>query len=246
MSRNNPETEPRLWANPRNERLESHTDRSSITSSMMVPQRIASSSSAPNPAVAINVDSARMMPNDSLSNEQLANPADRKVSPGMLVREVLQVVIPALLLALVIHLFLAQATVVYGRSMEPNLSESQRLIIDKLSYRLHTPQRNDIVVLNLPTMDEMLVKRIVGLPGETVAIRNGIVYINGVELEESFQHNLSDYDTPEVTLGPLNYFVLGDNRTNSNDSRVFGSVKREHVVGRVWLRYWPMNELRLF
>lgn len=242
MSRNDPKTEPRLWTRAHIERLESQTNGSPV----MMPQPLASSSSIPKSALAINADSARPMPNDSLTTEQLAHASERKVSPEMLIREILQVVIPALLLALVIHLFLAQATVVYGRSMEPNLSESQRLIIDKLSYRLHTPQRNDIVVLNLPTMDEMLVKRIVGLPGETVAIRNGIVYINGIELEESFQHNLSDYDTPELTLGPLNYFVLGDNRTNSNDSRVFGSVKREHVVGRVWLRYWPMNEVRLF
>ncbi len=178
--------------------------------------------------------------------EEVAHPPKRRISPELLIREILQVVVPALLLALVIHLFLAQATVVYGRSMEPNLSESQRLIIDKISYRLHTPQRNDIVVLNLPTMDEMLVKRIVGLPGESVAIQNGIVYINGIELEESFQHNLSDYDTPELVLGPLSYFVLGDNRTNSNDSRVFGSIKREYIVGRVWLRYWPMNQFHLF
>lgn len=172
--------------------------------------------------------------------------ADETLSPGTVFREILQVILPALILALVIHLFLAQATVVYGRSMEPNLSESQRLIIDKLSYRFYTPQRNDIVVLNIPSMEEMLVKRIVGLPGETVEIYNGSVYINGRMLEERFRHNLSDYDTAPVILGPLSYFVLGDNRTNSNDSRVFGSVKRDHIVGRVWLRYWPLNQFRLF
>lgn len=172
--------------------------------------------------------------------------AEVSISTGTVFREILQVIIPALLLALLIHLFLAQATVVYGRSMEPNLSESQRLIIDKISYRLRSPKRNDIVVLNMPLMDEMLVKRIIGLPGETIEIQNGVVYINGNALHERFQHNLSDYDTPALTLGPLSYFVLGDNRTNSNDSRVFGSVKREYIVGRVWLRYWPLNQFRLF
>lgn len=186
------------------------------------------------------------MPDELIESESDVEQPAKALSTGTIIREILQVVVPALLLALVIHLFLAQATVVYGRSMEPNLSESQRLIIDKLSYRFRTPQRNEIVVLNIPTMDEMLVKRIVGLPGERVAIRNGIVYINSIELEESFQHNLSDYDMSEMTLGPLSYFVLGDNRTNSNDSRVFGSVKRETIVGRVWLRYWPLQESRLF
>ena len=198
------------------------------------------------PNLNVIVHSATPMPEELTPENIDSDNAEKSLSPGVIVREILQVVVPALLLALVIHLFLAQATVVYGRSMEPNLSESQRLIIDKLTYRIRSPERNDIVVLNIPTMDEMLVKRVVGLPGESVAIRNGIVYINGQELEEDFRHNLSDYDVPEITLGPLSYFVLGDNRTNSNDSRVFGSIKREHIVGRVWLRYWPINQLRFF
>jgi signal peptidase I len=173
-------------------------------------------------------------------------------SPGglavgfFLLREIVQVMLPALLLALVIHLFLAQATVVYGRSMEPSLFESQRLIIDKISYRVHPPQRNDIVVLNLPGMDEMLVKRIIGLPGEEVEVRDGKLYINGVLMKETFIAHTAHYDFPATTLGPLNYFVLGDNRDNSNDSRSFGSVQREHIVGRVWLRYWPLRQFAIF
>ena len=164
----------------------------------------------------------------------------------LLMQEIIQVVLPALVLALVIHLFLAQATIVYGRSMEPNLFEAQRLIIDKISYRFRTPQRNDIVVINMPTMEEMLVKRIVGLPGETVEIHQGVVLIDGQMLSETFPHNLSEYDTPTITLGPLQYFVLGDNRGNSNDSRSFGSIQREYIIGRVWLRYWPLNQFYLF
>jgi signal peptidase I len=161
-------------------------------------------------------------------------------------RETLQVVVPALLLALLVHLFLAQATVVYGQSMEPNLSAYQRLIIDKISYHLRSPQRNDIVVIDLPGMDEMLVKRIVGLPGETVELRNGIVLINGEPLAESFPHDFSLQTLPAQELGPLQYFVLGDNRGNSNDSRSFGPIQREYIVGRVWLRYWPLNQLKYF
>lgn len=160
--------------------------------------------------------------------------------------EAAQVVIPALVLALVVHLFLAQATVVFGQSMEPNLHPHQRLIVDKISYRLHAPQRNDIVVIRLPDMEELLVKRIVALPGELVEIRSGIVYVNGEVVAEPFPHDMTPYDMSPIVLGPLSYFVLGDNRSNSNDSRAFGPVTLDEILGRVWLRYWPLNELARF
>jgi signal peptidase I len=161
-------------------------------------------------------------------------------------KETVQVVVPALLLALVVHLFLAQATVVYGQSMEPNLYPYQRLIIDKVSYLVRSPIRNDIVVLDLPSMNEMLVKRIVGMPGETVEIREGIVIIDGQPLPEPFPHDLSYQNMTSLRLGPLQYFVLGDNRDNSNDSRAFGPVDRQYIVGRVWMRYWPLDQLKYF
>lgn len=161
-------------------------------------------------------------------------------------RETFQVIAPAVLLALVVHLFLAQATVVFGQSMEPNLSQNQRLIVDKLSYRFHPPERDDIIVLDLPEMDEMLVKRVVGLPGEVVEVRNGIIHVNGEPILEPFAHDATPFDMEAITLGPLNYFVLGDNRGNSNDSRVFGPVHRDYILGRVWLRYWPVDQLKLF
>lgn len=163
-----------------------------------------------------------------------------------LLQETLQVVLPALLLALTVHLFLAQATVVFGQSMEPNLSAHQRLIIDKISYRFRPPQRDDIVVLKIPSMDELLVKRIVALPGEKVAIQNGTVYINDVPLPEPFLQDPSNQSMEPIVLGPLDYFVLGDNRGNSNDSRVFGPIKRDYILGRVWLRYWPLDQFKYF
>jgi signal peptidase I len=160
--------------------------------------------------------------------------------------DMLQVIVPALALALVVHLFLAQATVVYGQSMEPNLAQYQRLVVDKISYRFHAPQRDDIVVLSLPQMDEMLVKRVVGLPGETISIDDGVLYIDGVAHPEAFPHDTVAYDMAPVVLPPLYYFVLGDNRGNSNDSRSFGPVHRDSIVGRVWLRYWPLDKATIF
>lgn len=160
--------------------------------------------------------------------------------------EAIQIVLPALILALMVHLFLAQATIVFGQSMEPNLHPHQRLIVDKISYRLHPPQRNDIVVIDLPHMNELLVKRVVALPGEIVEIRKGIVYVNGDPLPEPFPHDMTPYDMAPITLGPLSYLVLGDNRSNSNDSRSFGPVTLDQILGRVWFRYWPLDELSLF
>ena len=189
-------------------------------------------------------------PESNYTPEQDAREETR--SPGFAaalkhaVQEALQVMLPALALALVVHLFLAQATVVFGQSMEPNLHANQRLIVDKLSFKLHSPQRDDIVVVDRPDMDEMLVKRIVALPGETVEIKRGIVYVNGNAVPEPYPHDLSEYDMRPIRLEPLSYFVLGDNRGNSNDSRYFGPIKREEIIGRVWLRYWPLNQFTLF
>ncbi|MCB0060659.1 MAG: signal peptidase I [Caldilineaceae bacterium] len=178
------------------------------------------------------------------------SPAGEPETPHVgrfVLRELVQVLFPALLLALTIHLFLAQATIVYGRSMEPNLHERQRLIVDKFTYRFfHAPRRNDIVVIKLPDMDELLVKRIVGLPYEMIEIEGGIVYINGEKLPEPFPHGIYLQNMPPRQLGALEYFVLGDNRGNSNDSRVFGPILRDDIKGRVWFRYWPLNELHAF
>ena len=160
-------------------------------------------------------------------------------------REVLETILPAILIALLINVFVGQATRVEGQSMEPSLHSDQRLVIEKLSYRLHGPKRFDIVVLRLPSQgDELLIKRVIALPGETVEIGDGQVYINGEALEEPY---LSQTTRPgrhgEVSVPPLHVYVLGDNRSHSNDSRSFGPIPIEHVVGRAWVSYWPPEEI---
>jgi signal peptidase I len=162
-------------------------------------------------------------------------------------REVLETVLPALLIALLINVFVGQATRVEGQSMEPNLHSEQRLVVEKLSYHFHGPQRFDIVVLKVPSQgEELLIKRVVGLPGETVEIKDGGVYINGEILDEPF---IDEYTQPgrhdQVTVPPLHVFVLGDNRDRSNDSRSFGPVPIENVIGRAWLSYWPLADAGL-
>jgi signal peptidase I len=158
-----------------------------------------------------------------------------------LLREVLETVLPALLIALLINVFVGQATRVEGQSMEPNLHSDQRLVVEKLSYRFHGPKRFDIVVIKMPNQgEELLIKRVIGLPGETVEFKDGHVYVNGEMLEESFTSEETQAGRQSaVTVPPLHIFVLGDNRNRSNDSRSFGAVPIENIIGRAWFSYWP-------
>jgi signal peptidase I len=169
-----------------------------------------------------------------------------------LVREVLETIVPAVLIALLINLFLAQATRVYGQSMEPNLHTDQRLVVEKLSYNrylrqylgLPGPRRGDVVVIHLRSQsDELLIKRVIGLPGDVVEIRDGLVFVNGLALAEPYVAGETNGAYGPATVPPLNIFVLGDNRNFSNDSRSFGTVPLKDVVGRAWFSYWPADDL---
>jgi len=161
-----------------------------------------------------------------------------------LLYEVLETVLPALVIVLVVNLFLAQATRVEGQSMEPNLHDNQRLIIEKISYHLHPPQRGDIVVLRLPNRrSDPLIKRVIAMPGETVEISNGQVLINGRLLNEPYLTRNTYQNVPPSVVPPGQVFVLGDNRSLSNDSRAFGFVPFSDIVGRAWFRYWPPLEI---
>ncbi len=172
--------------------------------------------------------------------------------PGALVRlvrgilsEVVGTLLPAVLIAVLIHLFLAQATRVYGQSMEPTLHTDDRVIVEKLSYRFHPPQRGDIVVVKVSGRSQPLIKRIVGLPGETIAIHDGRVFINDAPLNEPYLRSPTHGFLPPTRIPPMHYFVLGDNRDASNDSRSFGPVPRDAILGRAIFRYWPPHMMGL-
>ena len=160
-------------------------------------------------------------------------------------RELFVTVIQAVILALLIIYFVAQATVVHGRSMEPSLHTNQRLIIDKVSYRFFRPQRGDIVVIDVADSELPLIKRVVGLPGETVEIRDSQVLIDGRVLVEPYLPVMNQADYGPVQVPPETLFVMGDNRLDSRDSRVFGPVAIEQVLGRAWVSYWPLGEIGL-
>ena len=158
-------------------------------------------------------------------------------------REAMETVLPAVLIALLINLFLAQATRVQGQSMEPNLHANQRLVVEKISYRFHKPRRGDVVVLKCSAQGELLIKRVVALPGEQVEIKGGQLYVNGCALDEPYPTQPSSHDYGPTVVPPRHVFVLGDNRSFSNDSRAFGPVPFENIVGRAWFSYWPPDEM---
>lgn len=147
--------------------------------------------------------------------------------------------------------FVGQRAEVEGASMENTLHNGDNLIVDKLSYRFHDPERFDIIVFPFQYQaNTYYIKRIIGLPGETVQImEDGSIYINGEKLEESYGREVIQPETigraaEPIVLGEDEYFVMGDNRNNSSDSRtdIVGNIKREDIIGKAWLRIWPLSD----
>ena len=165
--------------------------------------------------------------------------------------ELLKFAALALLIVLPVRLFIAQPFIVSGASMDPTFHNGQYLIIHELSYRLNEPKRGDVVVFRYPKdPTQFFIKRIIGLPNETVAIQDRSVLItkNGEAetLQEPYVKNLGNGSNLTLALGPEEYFVMGDNRPESSDSRIWGALPREDIVGRVILRLLPISlaELR--
>ena len=154
-----------------------------------------------------------------------------------------------LVLTLLIVKYVGQRTVVVGDSMETTLQNGDNLIVDKIGYRFHDPERFDVIVFPFEYKDETYyIKRIIGLPGETVRIvDDGNIYINGEILEENFgAETMIDPGLAYggITLGENQYFVLGDNRNHSSDSRVpsVGLIEKDDIIGRAWIRLFPLNK----
>ena len=170
-------------------------------------------------------------------------------------REILDLVIYVAVVALIVYLilhFVGQRTVVNGDSMDNTLKDGQSLIMDKISYRFHDPERFDIVIFPGPEENgenPYFIKRVIGLPGETVQILDGKVYIDGEQLQEDVYGITDTIDYPGIaeeplTLGDDEYFCMGDNRPVSFDSRYkeVGPVTRGEFIGKVWIRIWPFSK----
>jgi signal peptidase I len=171
-------------------------------------------------------------------------------SAVMFVVEILQIVIVSVAIIIPVREFLIKPFIVRGASMEPNFYDSEYLIIDELSYRFGNPERGDIVVFNYPRdPEQFFIKRVIGLPGETIEISDGEVSIYnddnpvGETLEEEYIGSEKTLGKKRVELNDNEYFVMGDNRGYSLDSRSFGPIKSSDIVGRVWVRGFPFNRV---
>jgi signal peptidase I len=168
--------------------------------------------------------------------------------------EFIQVIAISLIIIIPVRYYIVQPFFVKGASMENSFRDGDYLIIDELSYRLRTPKRGEVVVFRYPNdPSQFYIKRIIGLPGETVEVADGQIYIKNSEHPEGFVLNENDYLGTGTTPGNIiktldikNYFVMGDNRFHSYDSRGWGELDRKFMIGKVLFRVWPMKQAMAF
>jgi len=167
-----------------------------------------------------------------------------------LVREVIETIVLTVLMFLVIR-FAVQNFNIEGHSMEPSLHDQELILVDKWTYLFHPPSRGDVIVFVAPlplNPPQDYIKRVIGLPGDVITIQNTTVIVDGVTLKETYvdPRNLGptfeDRRIVNMVVPPNDYFVLGDNRANSSDSRVWGFVPKQNIVGRAALVYWPLQQ----
>lgn len=185
-------------------------------------------------------------------------PAGERPTRSSAARELIETLVIAALLFFGMRLVMP-AVVVDGVSMVPSLQNDQHLLENRLAYRnfeiggkkyylFHSPKRGDIVVINPPVAhDKPFIKRMIGLPGDTVLIRDGRVFVNNVALNETYISDAPRYTFPSdgrpLTLGPDQYFVLGDNRNASEDSHFFGPIHANAIMGKTWISFWPRDDV---
>lgn len=159
-------------------------------------------------------------------------------------KEIAQTAFISLGIFFFVYIFLVQPHRVKGESMTPNFADGELLLTEKISYRLAEPKRGDVIVFRAPTVHKVdFIKRIIGLPGENVEITGGQLSINNQELDEPYETQKTEGNI-NVTLGENQYFVLGDNRGSSSDSRSFGTIEKKSIRGRSWFVYWPIFKNR--
>ena len=187
----------------------------------------------------MNVDTPATTPEEVTAPP--AAPESRWAGWARSLRELVETLILTLVIFLLIR-FAAPNFRIEGYSMEPNFHDGEHLFVNRLIYMLHPPKRGDVIVFVPPSnASQDYIKRVIGLPGERVQIIDGRVFINGKLLDEPYPLNPATYSFGPVTVGPDEYFVLGDNRDNSSDSHSWGMLPAKKIIGKAWITYWPLN-----
>jgi signal peptidase I len=179
------------------------------------------------------------------------SPSLKKTSPWKALWENFQILLVALILALIVRAYVAEPRFIPSDSMMPTLHIGDRLVVEKMSYRFDLPKFGDIVVFDPPpqlqeqgySKDQAFIKRIIGRPGETIEIKSGKVYVDDRPLQESYIAEAPKYLMSPATVPEGSFFVMGDNRNNSNDSHVWGFLPKEYILGRAWVRFYPFDRL---
>ena len=165
--------------------------------------------------------------------------------------EISKIIIISLLIIVPIRYFVVQPFFVKGASMEPNFDDGEYVIIDEISYNFKQPARGEVIVFKYPNdPSQYYIKRIIGLPGENIKINNKKVFLvkdgKETEIHEDYLGNIITSADANVQLGINEYFVMGDNRTKSFDSRQWGPLLKKHIIGKVWIRVFPFNKFKVF
>ena len=166
-------------------------------------------------------------------------------------QENIRLVAIALILAILIRIFIAEPRYIPSDSMIPTLHTGDRLVVEKVSYHFHPPHTGDIVVFEPPEQlqslgyrkDQVFIKRIIGKPGDLVRVNNGKVYINDRPLSEDYIAEPPDYQLVSVKVPEAEFFVMGDNRNDSNDSHIWGFLPKQNIIGRAIFRFWPFDRI---
>lgn len=188
------------------------------------------------------------------SNDQLSSPSLPRAIGGFF-WELIKVFLVAIVIIVPVRYFLIQPFFVRGASMEPNFEDGEYLIIDELSYHFREPRRGEVIVFRFPdNPSQFFIKRIIGLPGDTVTVAGGQVSVQNDQYQQAVLLDESPYLSPIIrtggqvtySLGEEEYFVLGDNRPASSDSRNWGKLSKDLIIGRAWIRAFPFDRLGLF
>ena len=183
------------------------------------------------------------------SPQQIQTNPSSQTNVWQQVRENGLTLIIAILLALIIRIFIAEPRYIPSDSMFPTLQQGDRLVIEKVSYHFHSPQRGDIIVFQPPSQLQMqgyeqnqaFIKRAIALEGDIISVQNRVVFINDRPLQENYIAELPQYNLPPVRVPEGKIFVMGDNRNNSNDSHIWGFLPEKNIIGRAIFRFFPFS-----